>query len=141
MFLPSFIPAMLALIGAHAASTPQIRVVDGDTVRAWGQSWRLTGFDTPEINRAKCRGERTRGMAARNRLRTLVRTARTRTLIIERCSCRPGSHGTFRCNFGRGCASLLVDGINVRTILLREGLAAPYAYNWRNPPRRRNWCR
>src|SRR5262245_17745079 len=50
-----------------------ITVVDGDTVRAKGQTYRLVGFDTPESGSlSRCERERSLANAATNRLRQLV---------------------------------------------------------------------
>jgi hypothetical protein len=51
-------------------SAASITVVDGDTVRANGQTYRLAGFDTPESGSlSRCERERKLANAATNRLR------------------------------------------------------------------------
>jgi endonuclease YncB( thermonuclease family) len=67
----------------------QIDVIDGDTVRFNGVTYRLVGIDTPERgDKARCDDERRRAEAAPTRLRALVASGDTR-LIRVACSCRP----------------------------------------------------
>jgi endonuclease YncB( thermonuclease family) len=72
--------ALMAVVGM--ATTPAlgspiepgaIEVVDGDTIRAGGRTFRLVGFDTPEMgSRSRCEHERALAAAASRRLRQLV---------------------------------------------------------------------
>jgi endonuclease YncB( thermonuclease family) len=49
---------LAALLGSTLIIAP-IQVIDGDTVRADGQIYRLVGFDAPENgDRAQCSSER-----------------------------------------------------------------------------------
>ena len=117
-----------------------ISVVDGDTVRANGQTYRLVGFDTPESGSlARCERERKLADAATNRLRQLIANGQT---ALERvpCSCPPGTEGTQQCNHGRLCARLRAEGRDVGTILISEGLARPYLCGQNGCPRRQSWC-
>jgi endonuclease YncB( thermonuclease family) len=121
----------------HAAS---ILVIDGDTVRANGQVYRLVGFDTPESGSlAHCDRERKLADAATNRLGQLIASAQM-ALEPVACSCPPGTEGTLRCNHGRLCARLQADGRDVGTILISEGLARPYVCGQSGCPRRQSWC-
>src|SRR5262245_10814089 len=71
-----------------------ISVVDGDTVRADGQTYRLVGFDTPESGSlARCERERKLADAATSRLRQLIANGQP-SLEPVPCSCRPGTEGT-----------------------------------------------
>jgi hypothetical protein len=116
-------------------------VIDGDTVRLRGQTFRLVGFDTPETGRqARCAYERERGNAATARLQSLIRTAANAELYPVQCSCRPGTHGTSKCNYGRSCGTLRVDGREVGDILISEGLARRFVCGPTSCPRRRPWC-
>ena len=136
-FLQTEIDTRSPPVSPRAAS---ISVVDGDTVRANGQTYRLVGFDTPESGSlARCERERKLADAATNRLRQLVTNGQT---ALERvsCNCRPGTEGTQQCNHGRLCASLRADGQDVGTILISEGLARPYVCGQSGCPRRQSWC-
>ena len=63
------------------------------------------------------------------------------TLERVTCACRPGAaEETMACNYARRCGTLRVNGVNVGDTLMREGLGAPYAYDWRRPPKKRGWC-
>ena len=52
---------VLGTARAEPISPAEISVSDGDTIRAHGKTYRLVGFDTPEIDRAKCAIERQLG--------------------------------------------------------------------------------
>ena len=112
---------ILAIFLAAALS-----VVDGDTVRMDGVTYRLLGFDTPETFFAQCSYERSLGKAATQRLEELVRDAQSIELQKTGQSCK----------WGRLCASLLIDGVDVGDILIREGHAVPYD----GKTKRRDWC-
>jgi len=117
-----------------------ISVVDGDTVRANGQTYRLVGFDTPESGSlARCERERKLADAATHRLRQLIANGQP---ALERipCSCPSGTEGTRQCNHGRLCAYLRAEGRDVGPILISEGLARPYACGQTGCPRRQSWC-
>ena len=117
-----------------------ITVVDGDTVRANGQTYRLVGFDTPESGSlARCERERTLANAATNRLRLLVASRQTAFKPVP-CSCRPGTEGTQQCNYGRLCARLWADGRDVGGILISEGLARSYVCGQTGCPKGQSWC-
>jgi endonuclease YncB( thermonuclease family) len=122
------------------AGISEITVVDGDTVRANGQLFRLVGFDTPETgSRARCGNERTLADAATKRLRQIIANSQA-SLDRVPCSCRSGTEGTPECNYGRFCATLRADGRDVGDILVSEGLARPYMCGRSGCPRRQSWC-
>jgi endonuclease YncB( thermonuclease family) len=121
-------------------SAVSISVVDGDTVRANGQTYRVVGFDTPESGSlARCVREQKLADAATNRLRQLISDGQP---VLERvpCSCPPGTEGTRQCNHGRLCARLHTKGRDVGAILISEGLARPYICGQTGCPRRESWC-
>jgi hypothetical protein len=63
----------------------QIQVIDGDTIRANGQVYRLVGYDAPESGlNAKCESERTLAARATSRLRQIVAAGGLR---FERVPC------------------------------------------------------
>ena len=49
--------------------------------------------------------------------------------------------GTMFCNYDRRCRTLRVAGEDVGAILVREGLAKPYAYQWPHPLPKPKWYR
>lgn len=121
-----------------------VRIIDGDTVdiRGLPANVRLVGFNAPETWRPSCTEERQVGERATARLSQLVRNAASIEFERVACSCRPGTEGTDRCNFGRLCGSLFVDGLDVGRTLIGEGLAVPYRCGRTScPPRPQAWCR
>jgi len=117
-----------------------IDIVDGDTVRYEGSTYRLVGFDTPERgDRARCDDERQRAERATQRLRSLISTGDPRLTRVA-CACRAGEEGTSRCNYGRLCGTLTVGGRDVGQILIGEGLAHAYVCGGTSCPKRRTWC-
>lgn len=120
----------------------QFTVTDGDTVHVAGEATgtRLVGFNTPEKFTPQCTKEQQLGERASDRLRQLVAGGDTRLTKVA-CACQPGTEGTDKCNYGRSCGTLLVDGEDVGNILIREGLAVPFVCSGtRCPPTPRPWC-
>jgi endonuclease YncB( thermonuclease family) len=117
----------------------QIDVIDGDTVRFNGTTYRLAGIDTPERgNRARSDDERRRAEAATKRLRALVASGNAQLTRVP-CACRPGLEGTHDCNYGRLCGSLSIGGRDAGNILISEGHARPYRCGATGCPQRRPW--
>jgi endonuclease YncB( thermonuclease family) len=130
----------MILAPALRGAEPVITVVDGDTVRADGESYRLVGFDAPEAGRhARCATERRLADAATARLRALIADGAV-LLTPVACSCRPGTEGTRTCNYGRRCGRLTAHGKDAGDILIGEGLARPYVCGTTSCPRRQGWC-
>ncbi len=127
----------------HSVAPRSIRVVDGDTIRlgATDQSTRLVGFNTPETWKPRCSRGEALGKQATARLSQLVRNAKTAEVEFVQCACKPGTHGTKNCNFGRACAYLRIDGRDVGGTLIAEGLAARFVCGRTScPPLPRPWC-
>lgn len=103
----------------------RVVVVDGDSVTLDGQEWRLMGFDTPEIEKAGCEGERRLALAAKRRLEDMIAAAREIRL----------DGGEERDRYKRPLGDLVLDGVNVREAMISEGWARPY-----NGGRRKGWC-
>lgn len=144
LWLSIFLAAAVASAATPALASPiepgAILVLDGDTIRAWGDVYRLVGFDAPEGgSRAKCEAERTLAARATQRLRQLVAGG---GLDLQRvaCACRPGTEGTRRCNYGRLCGTLRARGRDVGATLIAEGLARPYVCGRDRCSRREGWC-
>lgn len=97
-------------------------VVDGDTLWLQGEKIRLSGIDAPELSEPRCRSERERAQRATDRLVTLMNGNR---IEIRRT-------GVDR--YQRTLADVMVDGVDVGAVLVREGLARAW------DGRRRPWC-
>jgi endonuclease YncB( thermonuclease family) len=127
-----------------ASQTQEFTVTDGDTVHVVGEAagTRLVGFNTPETFSPRCEYERQQGERASARLRELVAHGSSGRLTKVACACAPGTEGTKKCNHGRYCGTLLVDGKDVGSILISEGLAVPFVCGRTScPPTPRPWCK
>jgi endonuclease YncB( thermonuclease family) len=121
-------------------SSADIKVIDGDTIRANGDVFRLVGYDTPEKGSlAKCPAERKLADQATSRLRQIVARDDLRLDRVA-CACPPGTEGTHRCNYGRLCGKLTASGRDVGAILIGEGLARSYICRSSSCPPRQGWC-
>jgi len=118
-------PARSADVPSGIIARERIAVVDGDSILIDGREWRLLGFDTPEFADAKCEGEHRAGLFAKRRLTELVATAQRIEVKFS---------GTIDRN-RRALGDLLLDGRNVREVMLGEGYARPYNGGWR-----KDWC-
>ncbi len=111
--------------GANTRSlgAASIRVIDGDTLDIRGQraNVRLVGFNAPEVSSPQCSTELDVGRRATARLNALVRNAQHIELERIACACQPGTEGTSRCNFGRQCGTLKVDGTDVGVFSSQKG--------------------
>lgn len=128
--------------GRVSLRASQIDVVDGDTIRVSGHDRRvrLVGFDTPEIFGPKCSREAELGRQASDRLQDLINSGATELQRVP-CACPPGTEGTQRCNFGRNCAILRVNGRDVGNTLIAEELAVPFHCGATTCPRQsHSWC-
>ena len=128
---------------AAVANSLSVRVIDGDTISLQDgkPNVRLVGFNAPETgSRAKCEAERQKGEAATQRLRELVSNGRSDFHQVA-CSCPSGTEGTDVCNFGRRCGTLRVNGVDVGSTLINEGLAVRFVCGATScPPLPRPWC-
>jgi endonuclease YncB( thermonuclease family) len=123
-----------------SAWSSAIQVVDGDTIRSGGETYRLVGYNTPEQGgHAGCNAERVLASKATSRLRELVGASDVELARVA-CSCPPGIEGTKRRNHGRRCGTLTADGRDVGAILIAEGLAEFYSCGATSCPKRRDWC-
>ena len=135
-----FLAPLFGIATADPIAPGAIEVIDGDTIRANGRTVRLVGFDTPEIGlHARCESERALAAKATFRLRQLV-SAGGLDLTLVPCSCRRGTEGTPRCNYGRACGVLTAARKDVGDILISEGLARRYVCGRTSCPHRETWC-
>ncbi|SCX04047.1 hypothetical protein DSM25558_0606 [Agrobacterium sp. DSM 25558] len=116
-------------------------ITDGDTIRmADGTPVRLVGFNTPEKFEPMCSREAELGNRASARLREIVSSG-TSTVTKVACACAPGTQGTKKCNYGRSCGILRVDGKDVGQTLIAEGLAVSFQCGRTKCPKLpRPWC-
>lgn len=134
--------APAALTSSSTGTPPRFTVTDGDTIHIAGEEkgTRLVGFNTPEKFSPQCAREEQLAHRATARLKELV-SASSISLTKVACSCRPGTEGTKKCNYGRSCAILKVNGQSVGDILISEGLAARFVCGPNGcPPTPRPWC-
>ncbi|MFA3919383.1 thermonuclease family protein [Ruegeria hyattellae] len=110
---------------AKVLSATEVFAIDGDTIDHGDDRYRLMGFDTPETFRPQCDAEKALGFKTKARLAELIETAGQIKLIIEP---ELDLHDRFLA-VGR------VDGQDVGTILISEGLARPY-----DGGKHRSWC-
>lgn len=120
------------LAGTLAAAAvlwrPGLEAVDGDTLRHGFWTWRLAGFDAPEIHNAKCPEERARGELAKARLIAMIQEAGDRWQLVP-------AAGRAKDQYGRRLARLELDGIDAGEILIVEHLAQDY-----DGGQRPGWC-
>lgn len=127
---------------SNPGKPPRFTITDGDTIHIAGEEngTRLVGFNTPEKFSPQCAREEQLAHRATARLKELVSTSSI-SLTKVACSCRPGTEGTKKCNYGRSCAILKANGQSVGDILISEGLAAPFVCGPNGcPPTPRPWC-
>jgi endonuclease YncB( thermonuclease family) len=139
---PSAVGSDVGVIKTSTAGNARFTVTDGDTIRLDnGTRVRLVGFNTPEKFEPQCAAEASLGNRASARLKELVAGATTTKVILVACACKPGTEGTKRCNYGRSCGMLSVDGRDVGKTLIAEGLAVPFVCGATGcPPTPRPWC-
>lgn len=127
-------PRLKPELAKPVAASFTVRVIDGDTISLEDgkPNVRLVGLNAPETgNRAPCEAERQKGEVAKQRLRELVSSGRLDY----------GTEGTNACNFGRRCGTLRVNGVDVGSTLINEGLAVRFACSATSCPTfPRPWC-
>lgn len=119
------IALQVSAVHAENIASKHIHMVDGDTAKLNGQSYRLVGFDTPETWKPRCGFEKGLGQAATDRARVVVAKAGWVNFIVM-----PGKD-----KYGRGLARILINGKDLGDILIEEGLARKYTKG-----RRKSWC-
>lgn len=125
--------AILLLAGPATAEPPPeaqrppavLSALDGDSILVDGVEWRLLGLDAPEIDRARCEGERRTGILAKRRLQALITSGQPLRL---RDSGR-------RDKYKRPLGDLWIGDRLARDILIAELYARPY-----NGGRKKGWC-
>lgn len=120
--------AAFMLLGTGAIAGP-ISIIDGDTVRQDGYTYRLVGFNTPELH-SQCPSEYAMAVAATRYLQRLLDSAKQAHIREVKCN---------GWNYGRKCGQLILDGQDVASDMLSTALAEPYDCTL-GCPRRKNWC-
>ena len=114
--------AAISLDIGQADIAGDVRVIDGDTIELAGERIRLDAIDAAELH-GDCYAETVLADAAKRRLSELF--AGNHAVDVQR-------HGTDI--YGRTLARVTVNGQDVATVLLGEGLVAP----WEGY--RADWC-
>lgn len=116
------------------ADAPPAYIIDGDTFRAAGQTYRIVGLNTPEL-RSKCNRETELALRAKARLRELWPGA---TWVRVNCAQGPLD------KYGRMCAQVTVQWGGLRKdwahVAHLEGLAELYDCPRGRCPQRKDWC-
>ena len=138
---PSAVETPADVTARPSSSSQGFTVTDGDTIRMDdGTPVRLVGFNTPEKFEPMCAREAELGNRASARLREIVSSG-TSTVTKVACACAPGTQGTKKCNYGRSCGILRVDGKDVGHTLIAEGLAVSFQCGRTKCPKLpRPWC-
>jgi endonuclease YncB( thermonuclease family) len=134
------LPTVTAMLpGSGTAGVPQIVfvdlplcqsgrgsdcVIDGDTFRLDGQSFRIADIDTPETRDYACEGERALGELATRRMRDLLNAGPFELQPYSRDADQ----------YGRKLRIVTRDGQSLGQILVSEGLAR----TWDGA--RHSWC-
>jgi endonuclease YncB( thermonuclease family) len=138
-----FLVAMTYSAMAEPIAVSEIAVVDGDTIDAHGQRYRMIGYDTPEVATPRRRvglGERAVATIAKERFVELLHSGPL-DLTEMPCSCSAKKLRDGTCNHGRKCAILSLNGKNIGDTLIAEELAVPYVCSATRCPRMPNWPR
>lgn len=135
LLLSVAVSTILMITFASRVAADTIRVVDGDTIEYRQERLlrapvkhmcRLVGFDTPETRRAKCAKEKVLGKRATLRLRSLIDHADKIRVY----------YGKRRGKYGRLLCRLYINDVDVKEILISEGLAHEYSGRGKRAP----WC-
>ncbi|GAB9187370.1 hypothetical protein BDS110ZK17_81400 [Bradyrhizobium diazoefficiens] len=92
---------------AEPITAAEITVVDGDTIDARGQRYRMIGYDTPEVatpRRKVGSDERAVALLAKERLAELLHSGALDLAEVP-CSCSKSALSKGTCNHGRKCAN------------------------------------
>lgn len=111
---------------AEAGESPpplpaNVRVIDGDTFAIGKKSWRVLGYNTPEIYRPKCNEELALGIRAKNLFENLLKHPSARIDYSDRTDV-----------YGRGLARVFVLNHDMADILVPMGLAHKSKGVWCN---------
>jgi endonuclease YncB( thermonuclease family) len=130
-------------LGARAEpiAVDAINVVDGDTIKVGPDTYRMIGYDTPEVRTPRRKvspDEKALATEAKKRFIELLHSG-SLDLTEMPCSCPAHTPGTKKCNHGRKCAVLSVDGKNIGDTLIAEELAMPFVCGQTKCPKMPDW--
>lgn len=132
---------------ASADSEPidpaQIKVIDGDTIKTRGLTYRMIGYDTPEmVARWRKVGPDERAVAtiAKERFQELINSGPLDLQPVA-CSCSKWKVERGLCNHGRQCAILTLNRKNIGDALIMEELAVRYVCGPHKCPKMPDWPR
>jgi endonuclease YncB( thermonuclease family) len=126
---------------AEPITVNDIAVVDGDTIDAHGQRYRMIGYDTPEVKTPRRKvgpDERAVAIIAKERFTELLSSGALDLTEVP-CSCSAKKLQDGACNHGRKCAILSLNGKNIGDALIAEELAVPYVCSTTRCPRMPDW--
>jgi micrococcal nuclease len=107
----------------RAQASGRIYVIDGDTFSYRGQRLRIAGMDAPETHPPRCAQEAQLGLAATEKLRSLLSSG---SVTIS---------GAGRERYGRELRTVQVNGVDVAELMISAGLASSYSGGTRQ-----SWC-
>lgn len=125
-------PAVAQFDPVHPGGST-IRVVDGDTVKVGETTYRLVGYNTPEVYAIThpCPAEVIAGKLASGRLAQLATNLRVEPV--------PCWDGRAKDRYGRTCARATYQGQDVADIMVNEGLAERLTTD--RPQALKDWCK
>jgi endonuclease YncB( thermonuclease family) len=142
LFIVIMLLVLLPLvIRAEPISADAITVTDGDTIVVGPDTYRMVGYDTPEIRtpRRKVSGhEKAVATLAKERFTELLHSG-SLDLTEVPCSCPVRAVGTDQCNHRRKCAILRLNGENIGDTLIAEDLAMPFICSKTRCPKMPDW--
>lgn len=94
-------------------------IIDGDTLVVGGETWRINGYDAPELSKNCCEAEAEKGQDAKAYLEQLLRYGAANGTLKVYLSRQMDRHR-------RRLVHIWVDGENVGEIMKHYGLAADY---------------
>jgi endonuclease YncB( thermonuclease family) len=119
----------------------EITIVDGDTIDAHGQRYRMIGYDTPEVATPRRKvgpDEKALATLAKERLAELMQSGQLDLAEVP-CSCSAQKLADGTCNHGRKCAVLMLNGKNIGDTLIAEELAMPFVCSKTRCPKMPDW--
>lgn len=118
----TFIFLVAMTLSSPALSQSRPEVIDGDTLRLNGITWRIDGIDAPEAKQT-CAGGWWAGQEATRALRRIVGTRKVECTEVTKD------------RYGRKVGRCTADGEDIGAQMVREGYAWAFMrYSWRYLP-------